>query len=288
MHNTYNLLSEWDIQFFNTWKHLAHPAYFSSPSPMVPCRAKWADGTQAETVKEIGVHNIYTSFPISILRKQAFKSPIKEILAIWQMRSNKISDLGQIWSQWDIGDGTIGEAYGKQLAKVNDKGVNQVDNLLHLLETDRYSRRMVAQMWNHEESHLMSLTPCAYQIQLIVKPTYQGDILHMILNQRSNDTIVAGSWNAMQYWILLEMFARHSNMKVGKLHHIIGDAHVYDRHIEIAETLIEAYLKGSFRKPSPVLSIDYNIKHFYDFTVDDFTLSDYYPVHDVKNIEVAV
>lgn len=282
--------SQWDINFYNYFKNV-------SLLQLTPCRAKWEDGTQASTAKVVGMHIVYDSFPISILRKQAFKMPIQEILATWQNRSTKISDLGKVWNQWDVGDGTIGKGYGYQLAKLNNNNLNQVDNLLHLLTTDRYSRRMVASMWDHCESHEMGLTPCAYQIQLVVEPTLAGDCLHLVLHQRSSDVILAGSWNIQQYWVLLEMFARHAGFSrdLLVLHHVVGDSHIYDKHMSIANEMIglykEFYKADTIIAPNkmspPELLIDDEVKGFYDFTVDSFKLKGYYPMLEFKGIEVA-
>ena len=97
-----------------------------------------------------------------------------------------------------------------------------------------------------------------------------GNTLNGILNQRSNDMIVANNWNVVQYSILLHMFAQVSGLEVGELVHVIADAHVYDRHEEIALQMLE---KEPYKAPK--LIIDKSITNFYDFTVDSFALEDY-------------
>ena len=129
----------------------------------------------------------------------------------------------------------------------------------------------------------MNLHPCCYNFTLNVTTDNDGnDVLNMVLNQRSNDFIVANNWNVAQYAVLLCMFAQVSNMKPGKLVHVIADAHIYDRHIEIAKELLE---RESFE--APTLWIDKSITNFYNFTVDSFRLENYKTNDQVKNIPVA-
>ena len=105
----------------------------------------------------------------------------------------------------------------------------------------------------------------------------------MILNQRSQDMLVANNWNVCQYAVLLHMFAQVSNLKAGELLHVIADAHIYDRHVPMVKELLslEPY-------PAPKLWINPDIKDFYAFTVDDFKLVDYKCHEFNKKIPVAV
>lgn len=125
----------------------------------------------------------------------------------------------------------------------------------------------------------MHLYPCAYSMTFNVS----GDTLNGILNQRSNDVAVANNWNVVQYSVLLMMLAQVSNLKVGELVHVIADAHLYDRHIPIVKKMIE---NPQFE--APTLKINPNVKNFYDFTVDDFTLENYQYNKIDEKFEVAV
>ena len=89
-------------------------------------------------------------------------------------------------------------------------------------------------IYNFEDLHEMNLYPCAYSMTFNVS----GNVLNGILNQRSNDMLVANNWNVVQYSILLMMFAQVSGLVPGELVHVIADAHLYDRHIEIAKEVI--------------------------------------------------
>jgi len=97
-----------------------------------------------------------------------------------------------------------------------------------------------------------------------------GKTLSAVLNQRSQDMLVANNWNVCQYAVLLHMFAAVSGLKAGELVHVIADAHIYDRHVPVVEEML---MKPSH--PAPVLSIDPDIKNFYNFTVDSFKLENY-------------
>ena len=221
---------------------------------------------------------------------QTVKRAIDEILWIWQKKSNAVKDLNShIWDQWAGEDGTIGKAYGYQFAKKYEfktkegiKVMDQVDYCLYLLKNDPSSRRIMTNLFNHEELKDMNLEPCAYSTQWLVK---EGK-LHLILNQRSQDMLAANGWNTMQYAALLHMFAQVSNLKVGKLIHNIGDCHIYDRHVPLVEKLIEAEPVEC----SPKLVIKNPTKDFYEFKVEDFEIQNYDYNKDIKlgKIPVAI
>lgn len=285
-----------------------------------PTRPVYPDtGLPAHTIKKFGVVNRYNlkeEFPIPTLRPIPLKNCIDEILWIWQKKSNKIEDLrSHIWDSWAGPDGTIGKAYGYQVGAVQkvkttlnnllnsgtffereanniineyknveyDRITNffldQTDYILHELKYNPYSRRIIGNLYNIQDLDEMNLHPCCYSITLNVV----GDTLNMILNQRSADLITAGNWNVFQYAVLLKLFARHVELEAGELVHVIADAHIYDRHIDIAKELIsrEPY-EGAY------LWINPEKKNFYDFTVDDIDIVNYKHHKQIKNIIVAV
>lgn len=145
--------------------------------------------------------------------------------------------------------------------------MDQVDYVLYLLKNDSSSRRIITNIFNHEELKDMRLEPCAYGTQWLVK---EGK-LHLILNQRSQDMLAANGWNIMQYAALLHMFAQCSGLQVGTITHNIGDCHIYDRHIPLIEKLIHAEPMDV----SPKLVIHNPTTNFYDFKVEDFEVVDY-------------
>ena len=249
-------------------------------------RPHWEDGTPAHTVKKFCIVNRYDlreEFPILTLRRTAFRSCVDEILWIWQKKSNNIADLhSHIWDSWADADGSIGKAYGYQLAKkaiYREGEFDQVDRVLYDLKHNPASRRIMTNIYNFEDLHEMNLYPCAYSMTFNVS----GDTLNGILNQRSNDMLTANNWNVVQYAVLLMMFAQVSRLKAGELVHVIADAHIYDRHIPLVEELLKKP-----RHPAPRLVMDTSVTDFYAFTRDSFRLEGYeYEAFDAK-IPVAI
>ena len=236
-------------------------------------RPRWEDGTPAHTVKKFGIVNRYDlreELPILTIRRTAFKSCIDELLWIWQKKSNNIHDLhSHIWDSWADENGSIGKAYGYQLAqkaKYKEGEFDQVDRVLYDLKNNPSSRRIMTNIYNFADLHEMNLYPCAYSMTFNVS----GDTLNGILNQRSNDMLTANNWNVLQYAVLLIMFAQVSGLKVGELVHVIAEAHIYDRHIPIFKEILEKP-----QHPAPKLIVNPDIKNFYDFTVDSFKLENY-------------
>lgn len=244
-------------------------------------RPRWEDGTPAHTVKKFGIVNRYDiskEFPIMTLRRIFVKTAVKEILWIWQKKSNNIHDLdAHIWDSWADENGSIGKAYGYQLGvkHIYPEGeFDQVDRVLYDLKHNPASRRIITNIYNHEDLHEMNLYPCAYSMTFNVT----GDRLNAVLNQRSQDMLAANNWNVCQYAVLLCMIAQVSGLKPGELVHVIADAHIYDRHIPMIRELIS---RKSYDAPQFVL--DDSITDFYSFTADSFKLVDYkYNAEEVK------
>ena len=158
--------------------------------------------------------------------------------------------------------------------------MDQVDYVLYLLNNDQASRRIMTNIFNHEDLKDMNLEPCAYGTQWLVK---EGK-LHLILNQRSQDMLTANGWNTMQYAVLLHMFAQVAGLEVGTLTHNIGDCHIYDRHIPLIEKLIQAQPMDV----SPQLVINNPTKNFYDFKVEDFEIKGYDYNKEIKLGKIPV
>lgn len=251
-----------------------------------PVRPRWEDGSPAHTVKLFGVVNRYDlsqEFPIMTLRKTGFRNAIDELLWIWQKKSNNIHDLhSHIWDAWADGSGSIGKAYGHQLGVKHhyaEGDMDQVDRILYDLKHNPGSRRIISNIYNHADLSEMRLYPCAYSMTFNVS----GNRLNAILNQRSQDMLVANNWNVCQYAVLVHMMAQVSGLEAGTLMHVIADAHIYDRHVPLVEELIS-------REPldAPRFIIDKSIDDFYKFTVDSFSLEGYEPHGSIGKIPVAV
>ena len=255
-------------------------------------RPKWEDGSYAYTVKKFGVVNRYDltkEFPAITLRRTGIKSAFDEILWIWQRKSNNIHDLhSHIWDAWADENGSIGKAYGYQLGvkhQYREGMMDQVDRVLYDLKHNPYSRRIMTNIYVHQDLHEMALYPCAYSMTFNVtqKPDHDRLTLNAVLNQRSQDVLAANNWNVCQYALLLMMFAQVSNMEAGELLHVIADAHIYDRHIPLIRELITRETHDA-----PTVRLNPEVKDFYQFTLDDLTVENYVTGPQIKNIPVAV
>ena len=249
-------------------------------------RPHWEDGTPAYTIKNFGVVNRYDlseEFPALTLRRTAVKTAVEEMLWIWQRKSNNIRDLNaHIWDAWADENGSIGKAYGYQMGvkyRFPQGEMDQVDNVIWQLKNQPYSRRILTNIYNFRDLAEMGLEPCAYSVTFNVT----GDRLNAILNLRSQDILAANNWNVVQYAVLVYMMAQVTGFRPGELVHVIADAHIYDRHVDIIRELIRRP-----QYPAPKFRLNPEVKDFYDFTPDDVILEDYQHGPQVKNIPVAV
>ena len=255
-------------------------------------RPHWEDGTSAYTIKKFGVVNRYDlskEFPAITLRKTYIKSATDELLWIWQKKSNNIKDLkSSVWDEWADENGSIGKAYGYQLGvkhKYKEGMMDQVDRVIYDLKDTPFSRRIMTNIYVHQDLSEMNLYPCAYSMTFNVTQKKGEDKLTLngILNQRSQDVLAANNWNVCQYAVLLHMLAQVCDMQVGELVHVIADAHIYDRHVPIVEELIK---REQF--PAPKFWLNPEVKDFYQFTTDDIKITDYVTGEQIKNIPIAI
>lgn len=255
-------------------------------------RPHWEDGTPAYTIKQFGVVNRYDlrdEFPALTLRRTALKSCMDEVLWIYQKKSNNINGLkSHIWDEWADETGSIGKAYGYQIAQKShypEGDFDQMDRVLFDLERTPYSRRIMTNTYVFHDLSEMNLYPCAYSCTYNVTQ-HAGDAaptLNLLLNQRSQDILAANNWNVCQYAILLMMVARHAGMIPGQLVHVIADAHIYDRHVDIVRELISRP-----RFPAPRVTLNPDKRDFYSFTTDDLIVENYQHGPQVNNIPIAV
>ena len=276
-------MSKADVLFVNMCQDILDNGFSSEGQEVRP---RWEDGAPAHTIKRFGVVNRYDlqeEFPALTLRPTAIKTAVDEMLWIWQKKSNNIKDLrGKIWDSWADENGSIGKAYGYQLGvkyKFPHGEMDQVDNVLWQLKNTPYSRRIMTNIYNFADLTEMGLEPCAYSMTFNVT----GNKLNAILNQRSQDILAANNWNVVQYAVLVHMLAQVSGLVPGELVHVIADAHIYDRHVDIIKELIT---RPQF--PAPKFSLNPEIKNFYDFTIDDIKIEDYQKNPQILDIPVAV
>lgn len=206
-------------------------------------------------------------FPILTTKFVAFKTAVKELLWIWQKQSNDVTKLHEmnvhVWDEWMQEDGTIGKAYGYQIAKYH-----QLDNLLQQLQEDPQSRRMIVTLWNIEDLPEMALQPCAYETLWDVA----DGKLNCMLVQRSGDMGLGIPFNMTQYAVLVHLIAHVCGLQPGLFTHVINNAHIYENHVEALQVQLSRKEQAT---KAPQLWINPEITNFYDFTIDDIKLINY-------------
>lgn len=252
-------------------------------------RPKYKDGVAAHSFYITQVFEKYNigkgEYPLTTLRNTAIKTGIKEILWIYQDQTSSLKtarDRGiNWWSDWDIGDDTIGQRYGATVKKWD-----LMNNLLKNLKEDPFSRRHIINMLQESDLHeTKGLYPCAYETIWSVRK-YNGDyILDLTLNQRSNDYIMAGYINKIQYVALQLMVCSHLGYKPGNFCHFVQNLHIYDRHIDAANEILE---RESIIGVNPRIELNVS-KNFYDITIDDFEIFDTKDIPKIKStLEIAI
>ena len=236
-------------------------------------RPRWEDGTPAYTIKRFGVCNRYDlreEFPALTLRRTALKSAMDEVLWIYQRKSNNIHDLNShIWDEWADETGSIGKAYGYQVGVKShypDGDYDQMDRVLKDLRENPYSRRIMTNLYTFADLSEMNLYPCAYNAiyNVTQEPGEERPTLNMVA-------------------ILLMMVAQVSNMNAGELVHMIADAHIYDRHVDVVRELIS---RPTY--PAPTVRLNPEVTDFYDFTTADLIVENYQHGPQVTDIPIAV
>lgn len=264
-------------------------------------RPHYPDGTPAHTYFVNHVVRKYHldkgEFPICTLRPIAWKSAIKEVLWIYQDKSNSLDVLENKygihwWREWESKDipGTIGVRYGETVRRHN-----LINNLLKDIKENPYGRRHIMSLWQEEDFKASDgLLPCAYETIWTVR----GEYLDMALMQRSGDMLTAsgsGGVNEIQYAALLMMIAQATGYKPGVFTHFVANEHIYDRHIDSAKELLKRCenLKMDdthydYKFDTVEMRFDPKSNNFYDFTIDDFELIGYEPIKPQLKLELGI
>ena len=251
-------------------------------------RPKYTDNSPAYTKFITQVFEEYDiskgEFPITTLRNTAIKTGIKEILWIYQKQSSSLNVAHEMginwWDEWNIGDDSIGQRYGATIKKYN-----LIDKLLKSLKEDPFSRRHIINMY--QESDLIEtkgLYPCAYETIWSVRKQDNYYYLDLTLNQRSNDYIMSGYINKIQYVALQMMVASHLGYRIGNFCHFVQNLHIYDRHFDAVLELLERIPIDA--QPLVELKTD---KSFYEFTIDDFLIKNTESIKKIgSKLEIAI
>ena len=255
-------------------------------------RPKYKDGTPANS---FFITDMYVKYkadvtPIISLRHTAWKTGIREIIAIYQKQVNKIEDFEALgvgwWADWNIGDATIGLRYGATVKKWN-----LMNKLLDGLVYNPFGRRHIINLY--QESDLQEtdgLHPCAFLTEWACRRAKDGKMyLDMSLTQRSSDFGTAYSINQIQYKALQMMVACHCGYEVGTFSHHVMNLHGYDRHGDSLAELVLAESKLPDGEPKLVLNAPSGT-NFYDIDINDFKMLNYNPVvHEPKlEFELAI
>ena len=160
-----------------------------------------------------------------------------------------------------------------------------VDRVIYDLKNNPFSRRIMTNLYVFQDLHEMNLYPCANSMTFNVTQKAGEDklTLNAILNQRSQDMLMANNWNIVQYAVLVHMLAQVCGMNVGELVHVIADCHIYDRHIPLIKEMINRE-----PLPAPVFHINTDITDFYKFTANDVWLDDYKHHEQITDSPVAI
>lgn len=236
-------------------------------------RAKYKDGTPAHTKFITQVFEKYDiskgEFPITTLRNTAIKTGIKEMLWIYQKQSNSLTTAHEMginwWDDWEVENtSTIGQRYGATI-----KRYSLIDELLNNLKNDPFGRSHIINMFQYNDlRETKGLKPCAYETLWSVREVDGIKYLDLTLIQRSNDYIVAGYINKIQYVGLMMIIASDLGYSVGVFSHLVQNLHIYDRHFKAVEELLN---RTPINNLKPSISLKER-KSFYEFNVDDFLI----------------
>ncbi len=225
------------------------------------------------------------SFPLLTTKKLHTRSIIHELL--WFLRGDHdvkyLHENGvTIWDEWAHPDtGELGPIYGYQWRswpKPDGGYVDQMADLIHRIKTDPDSRRLIVSAWNVGQLEQMALPPCHAFFQFYV---CDGK-LSCQLYQRSADIFLGVPFNIASYALLTLMVAQVCDLQPGEFIHTLGDAHLYNNHMEQAHEQLSRTPRAL-----PTMKLNPAIRSIFDFTYDDFELVGYDP-HPAIRAPVAV
>ncbi len=211
-------------------------------------------------------------FPLVTTKKTHMRSITHELLwflkgdtNIRYLKDNRVS----IWDEWADADGNLGPVYGAQWRSwktADGRVIDQITQLIEQIKHNPDSRRLIVSAWNVGEIDKMALPPCHCFFQFYVA----DGKLSCQLYQRSADIFLGVPFNIASYALFTMMVAQVTGLQPGEFVHTLGDAHLYDNHMEQAQLQLS-------RTPYalPKMTLNPAVKNIFDFTFEDFTLSDY-------------
>jgi thymidylate synthase len=211
-------------------------------------------------------------FPAVTTKKLHFRSIIIELLWLLSgdtnikfLHDNKVS----IWDEWADANGDLGPVYGAQWRSwpSRDGGViDQIADTVLRIRNNPNSRRLLVTAWNPADVDKMALPPCHCLFQFYVA----DGKLSCQLYQRSADVVLGVPFNIASYAMLTHMMAHVTGLQAGEFIHTLGDAHIYDNHLEQVELQLA-------RKPFalPRLVLKRVVKAIDEFKYEDFEIVNY-------------
>ena len=218
--------------------------------------------------------NLADGFPLLTTKKLHLKSIIYELL--WFLRGDTnvhyLQEHGvRIWNEWADADGDLGHIYGYQWRSwpaPDGTFIDQISQVVNDIRTNPDSRRLIVSAWNVADIPNMKLPPCHAMFQFYVA----DGRLSLQLYQRSADCFLGVPFNIASYALLLMMVAQVTGLEPGEFVHTLGDAHIYNNHLEQV-----ALQLSREPRPLPRMTLNPDVKDIFGFSYDDFTLSDYDP-----------
>ena len=223
--------------------------------------------------------NLADGFPALTTKKLHLKSIIHELLwflsgdtNIHYLKENGV----RIWDEWADKNGDLGRVYGAQWRSwrgANGETIDQIRNLVQQIQTNPDSRRLIVSAWNPAEVDSMALPPCHALFQFYVA----NGKLSCQLYQRSADIFLGVPFNIASYALLTMMLAQVCGLQAGEFIHTLGDAHLYNNHLEQARLQLTRE-----PRPLPKMHINPDVRDIFSFRFNDFELADYDPHPHIK------
>ncbi len=245
------------------------------------------DRTGTGTISVFGYQmrfDLAKGFPLLTTKKLHLRSIIHELLwflkgetNIAYLKENKV----RIWDEWADEDGNLGPVYGKQWRRwegPNGIQIDQITELIKNIKENPNSRRHLVSAWNPADIRDMALPPCHCLFQFYVA----NNKLSCQLYQRSADVFLGVPFNIASYALLTMMIAQVCDLELGDFVHTFGDTHLYSNHLEQTKLQLTRTPRAL-----PIMTINPEVKSIFDFTYEDFSLSNYDPHPHIK-AEVSV
>ncbi|MGL6064520.1 MAG: thymidylate synthase [Fusobacteriaceae bacterium] len=263
------MVSKFDVIYKDIVKKIHEYGIWSTGN----VRTKYVDGISAHYKSYIGyqfrLDNSSDEAHLLTTRFCPNKAPIRELYWIWIMQSNNVDELNKIgckfWNEWKLEDGTIGPAYGAQLAKKTFGYESQLHYIVNEIKKNPNSRRIMTEIWIPEDLDKMALTPCVHLTQWSVI----GNKLYLEVRQRSCDVALGLVANVYQYSVLHKLVAMECGLIPADVIWNIHNVHIYDRHMD---NLLEQINRETF--PGAKIKID-NFSSIFNFKPDDVVIENY-------------